>query len=319
MAGTSRRDISIQYRRLEGAILPTQNLSLFAAIAKAMDHESGGRSFRSDWRLRDHQSAEDECLIMNWFVEDEPYFIGEIVAVEPEGLLTAARRSVSTGAFFEVAQIESSEGAEPYLGAVYFLVRDNHVLVVDDGISKKRVDEYLQWLLNDATKVTDNVPIRLTPRVHVEDPRAHSAGATTIQVNPKPFAPPVGSEHQLLHKESGNAAIDVLRAIGFEPYRDFDRLVSEGGDASIVLEIKLKFRGMKSLLPATLVSLDGLAAAFDEDEISLHGEQGSVKGHLVSAHFKANVRIENGQIHKDDIRQAFGEAWDDFVARGLIR
>jgi hypothetical protein len=319
VAAKNRREISIQYRRLDGAVLSSPNFSLFRAVVDALNFEQESVKLRDDWRLRDFNYANEESLILNWFAHDDEYLIGEIVGVEPGGLLTAARRSASSKEFFEVGQVETPEGEEPYLGAVYFLIRGNHVLVAEDGLSAKRIESYLEWLLNGVTKITENFAVHLQPKVHVSHVDASTANATTITVKPKPFAPPTTSGNELLKFETGNAALDVLNAIGMD-FKDFDQLVAEASDASIVLEIKLKFkRGLNSMLPAKLVSLDGLAANFDEDEIFLQGDKGTVQGKLVRANYKCPVRVENGQINKDDLRSAFGEAWDDFVNRRLIQ
>lgn len=223
-----RRDINVQYRRLEGAILPSANFSLFDEIIAALNVQKEGVALRADWRLRNFHFDNDVSLTMNWFVQDSDYLIAEVAGVEPGGLLTAASRSAG-GAFFEIGQVEPGEGREPYLGAVYFLARGNHVLIADDGLSAKRVENYLEWLLGTATDIVPNFPVHLEPKVSVSDAASQSATATTIEVRPKPFSPP-SETNELMSVKTGGAAWDVLNALRMD-YRDFDSLIEEAGDA----------------------------------------------------------------------------------------
>lgn len=166
---------------------------------------------RADARLLDLRDVAGGKILLNKVADLEDAVFGEMCFVESRGLqallqLQASKMQLSNLTLAEVfglAEREAPTGSQFVRGLAYWLAIGDHLFFVKtQAMSADRIQEYLHWLLKDATRA-------IAPTVNFRLQAAFDRGA---------HAGDVGEIRRL--KISGKSAPRMVAAVGDDPGHD---------------------------------------------------------------------------------------------------
>jgi hypothetical protein len=324
MAGNGRKKVSVQYRKLDDVTGGFGACTLQSALSTCLNQKSEESTMADSVvsRQYEHDKAYG-TIVLNYVLEEKPFFFGEIVRYEPGADLPLLQIGTHVKAY-NLTQAKAPHGHEPIRGILYFMAIGNHVLILESDVSASRAELYLSWLLGQATSsIAKGTHVMLAAELS-----AQAGGAQLSQVEEVVFKPrPVTSAEPILESApvtvgatsrdvSETNTLEVLRAAGMDD-TDIQRLCQ--ADTQIEVTLQIKFKGQRRRKQLGIDDANRLLRNVPEDQITLIGPGGRQKeGRILKLAYPANVETVGSLLHTKDVTRALHEAYKYFVSNGFI-
>jgi hypothetical protein len=317
--------VRVHYRRFYRTSDPAVDGPLGASVAAALRCQIEGVTLDSAVRLRKYEDQDCGSVILNGRLvsrSDDVY--GELVRYDPDTNITLLVHGSADVAEFEVRQADKPNDAEVLRGMSFFLLRGDHVLVIEQDMTNPIFERYLRWLLCHQTGVAKkDTRIQLIPRALIGQ-----GGEMLRNVRSIDFKPPrlSAEELQLGHHSSkslvgydGAAAdvLDVLKAAHFDT-AVIERVAAEH-NAAVELKLSVTLRAGRE--PVKFTGEDALALLRNvpEEDLVLHGD-GARKNRGVIERLSVikDVERKGNILDRKDAWRALREAATTYSDEGLI-
>lgn len=319
---------TIQYRRLSAISKPVEGFDLQTAITNALNQTVDGIVIGDDFRCREFQYDPYQTFVFSWYSKTAAGIVGELCCFEPAGFLVAVNRTANASKTLNLHQIKTQDGHEPLKGTLYFMVKNNHVLVMQNGVTAKMLERYLNWLFSIKTKLVPNSNMFLETQVEVKSLAAEKLKTEEIRISPA-----AAQAHETMPRKKKKStqsetiqtlAVDdskswsLLMAAGFDRkhFESFLNRTEGKGKIEVSLSIKLKNGRYKETFDQ--LPLAAIASNFEEDEVKLYSPNGLVRGVISTGTYKCEIQMHNSLVDRRRLGSAFQKAQRDFVERGFM-
>lgn len=297
----------IHYRKLtrQGANLPDSSLS--SLLKLALHHLVEGITVKDDVRLRTapNNASNFAQRLINDFHVGDGFVFGNTCSFTP-GQMQALLRTTGDGSShgdlsealeaYDIREARANDGHE-YVGEIcYWLAIDDHFYQIQHtSIQVKQMEEYLNWLLLEQTKlITTDASVRLESKFDIDQVGSNFDDISSIEIGG--IAPE--TSHLPFSAEVGDTPIEDIEsteAVGFgtaqfEKAKDvLNALLGPAGTASILervpeeasLEVKVNigYKSKKRKLNKEFLGdiVQGLRNLPDGD-IRIRGKNMEIKG-----------------------------------------
>lgn len=242
--------------------------------------------------------------------------------------MVAVNRTANASKTLNLHQIKTQDGHEPLKGTLYFLVKNNHVLVMQSGVSAKMLERYLNWLFSIKTKLVPNSNMVLETQVEIKSLSAARLKTEEIRISP----PAAQADPSLPRTKKGSPSGDVIQTLAVDDSKSWSLLEAAGfkkkdfqsflnrtqgkGKIEVSLSIKLKNGRFKETFDQ--LPLESVASYFEEDEVKLYSPNGLVKGVISTGTFKCDIQMHDSLVDRRKLGTSFQKAQRDFVERGFM-
>ena len=321
MAAAKRKRVNVQYRKLEDLTSGFTGQTLEQALRTAMQNVGpSGAAVGIDSHARSWSGNLDYgTMVLSHFDVSGTGFIGEIVRFEQGSPVPLVNTTAGTP-FFNLTQAIPPQDHEAVRGIMYVLIIGDHVMIVESDINTARLENYLSWLLTDATSA-------ITSGTHVILAAELSAlsGAQLSKVETIVFQPPAVTKKDVRQPgmptstsrdvEEGDT-LKVLKAAGMDE-TDIQALAGQDTDIEVKIWIKFKDDWRKKQVGAEDASR--LLRNLPEDQLTLFGPGGRQKENkIVKLTYPANIEVAGAHMVPKDVARALYEAYEHFQTNGYL-
>lgn len=161
------KSVTVQYRRVEplGDAFDTQAFD--RDLAHALHWEVEGVRLTDRARLRQMPAGGAAVRLLNKHDIGDGFVFGELVRFEPGALIPLILQG-EEAAQLDLAQAEAEAGSDLVQGLAYFMVRGQHMALIERGMRGGQLESYLTWLLQRAEIAGVGSRVRLQSRLVVE-------------------------------------------------------------------------------------------------------------------------------------------------------
>lgn len=321
------KKVSVQYRKLDDVSHAFGKKTLQTAISECLKEPSGIGTIGDDPSAR--QQIEDGygILVLNYIIDREDYFFGELVRFEPGASLPLLETKNGTKSY-NLKQAQAPEGTEPLRGILHFMAIRNHVMVIESDVKTTRAEQYFQWILSNKTEVIKkNSKVILIGGLTLSDKSKSLREVDEIRLKPKPLSaneiyadapelPLTSTSLKTKDVEKSNTR-RVLLAAGFEDV-SIDELMDDGRSIEISLQIKIKGTRTKrgGLSPD---ETNRLIRNIDEEDLELIGPDGAHSGGKIQRlSHKAYVATVGSLLDTKDVIRVLYEGYKRYLEDGYI-
>lgn len=302
--------VRIHYRRFFRGGDPAISDPLSVAVASALSHKVEGTELDADVRLRTCQDVDYGSVILNGrFRAANGDVYGELVRFDPETNIPLLVQNSASAAELEIREAVKPNDAEVLQGMTFFMIRKDHVLVVEQGLTNPIFERYLRWLLCEQTPVAHrNTRMPLIPKLFLDEEVDGLRDVKMVRLRPAPLQAgrfPFGEARTELHSRDLEPTTDVL---GILKAANFDTAVIEDimrqHGAAVELNLSVTLKAGRSTLKMQGEEAVALLRNVPEDDLIVIGE-GIRKNRGVLERLSEQVDIErkgNILVRKD--------AWD---------
>lgn len=240
--------VRIHYRRFFRGVDPVVTEPLSTAVANALSHRVDGVELDTDVRMRTCQDVDYGSVILNGrFRAANGDVFGELVRFDPETNIPLLVQNSTSTAELEIREAVKPNDAEVLQGMTFFLIRKDHVLVVEQGLTNPVFERYLRWLLCERTPVaTRYARIPLIPKLFLDEEIDGLRDVKMVRLRPAPLQAgmlPFEEGRTEVHSSDVEPTTDVLsilRAANFDTAVIEDMMRQHGAAVELNLSITLK-------------------------------------------------------------------------------
>jgi hypothetical protein len=298
---------------------------LSIAVGSALDVEVDGVRLNDDVALRTYVDPDYGSIILNGrFQAANGDVYGELVRFDPETNIPLLMQNSSSKAELEVRELVKPNDAEVLRGMTFFLIREDHVLVIEQDLGNTAMERSLRWLLCErTTSIRSNARIALIPKLFLGDELDAVPDIRMIRL--KPGAARL-DELDLSRKTTVERPIDVEPAtdiLGILRAAHFDTTIIErimrDNSLSVEMTLSVVLKAGRSTMKVEGADAMSLLRNVPEDDLILLGE-GIRKNRGVYERLSNPVMVElKGNIlDRKDAWRALREAVQTYRDNGLI-
>lgn len=322
---SNRKPVSVQYKHYSETKDALGGSSLTDAILRAINTERPEGKLAEHPRHR-HYLADHSfgTIVLNYIDVIENAFFGELVRFEAGAQLSLLKVDHVNGNSYNLLQQHAPDGHEAVKGILYFLTLKNHVFVIEQDLSTRRLEQYLTWALSKATNSFPTVAsfgVPLEAKLQLDGRPMRLANVTDAAIKPAPITKNHLQQPSIPEEEEVSVSrLDVLRvlvAAGMDS-TDIMSLVDQNTDIEVSIHIKFKQSRLKTLVAAD--KAERLFRNIDTDWLTLTGPGGQEKdGKLTRLAHPTEVKKIGSLLDPTDVARALFEAYDTFVANRFIK
>ena len=317
--------VRVHYRRFYRTSEPAVEGPLAGGIAAALRSQKDGVALDSAVRLRKYEDQDAGSVILNGrFVTQSGDVYGELVRYDPDTNITLLVHGSSDVAEFEVRLADKPNDAEVLRGMSFFLLRGDHVLIIEQDMTNPIFERYLRWLLCHQTRVArKDTRIQLIPRALIGQGGEMLRNVRSIQFRPPKLT---ADELQLGHQTSksmlgydGTAAdiLEVLRAAHFDT-AVIERVAAEH-NAAVEIRLNVILKAGRETVKLSGEDALSLLRNVPEEDLVLNGD-GARKNRGVIERLSVikDVERKGSILDRKDAWRALREAAATYSDEGLI-
>lgn len=339
----AKKSVTIHYRRLNlGHRQRFNGASLEAAIRQAMETKEGEYRIADRYRHRVWQRGEEDAdnLFINHYHSGAALVFGDVIHFS-KGHMQAVFDATDDEAEVDVQQLELDERQEYIHSLMYWMVKDNHVFIIQSqSLKTNALEGYLGWLLKNRTNIINDAgPVVLDSKFdpgavggNLDDIREVVIGGTAAAVRataPDALAGPVEiREVENPHEtnvEAGRAhekgvVRKVLEAVLGSPELVDQTLRSVPENVELGVKVHLAYRSNRRKIERIgLKHLETSMRNLDDADISVVAGDGnrSADG-KIRLHHNVGISVQGSLLDVHDVLRAMQEAYDVMVANGKI-
>lgn len=318
--------VRVHYRHYHRGSAPCINAPLAEAVSAALSHQVEGVQLDADVQLRTYTDPDFGSVILNGrFRAANGDVYGELVRFDPETNIPLLMQSSATRDELEVRELVKPNDAEVLRGMSFFLLRGDHVIVIEQDLSNSIMERYLRWLIVTQTGLSQsNARIQLIPRVFLTDELDRMPNVRMIRLKPSPVR---ADELDLgrsgpsfsgsLAAEPATDVLSILKAAHFDT-AVIERLLRDNG-SSLEMNLTVSLKAGRSTLRMTGDDAISLLRNVPEDDLVLIGD-GVRRNRGVYEHLSGQIDVERkGNIlDRKAAWRALAEAARSYRDAGLI-
>jgi len=239
--------VRIHYRRFFRGGEPVVSETLAEAVAKALAHKVDGQELHGDVRLRTYEDIDHGSVVLNGrFLPANGDVYGELVRFDPNTNIPLLVQNSASTAELEIREAVKPNDAEVLQGMTFFMIRKDHVLVVEQGLTNPIFERYLRWLLCERTPVAQrNARVPLIPKLFLDENVEGLKDVKLIRLRPAPLQVDTlfDGDRTEVHSqdvEPTTSVLSILRAANFDTAVLEDMMRSHGAALELNLSITLK-------------------------------------------------------------------------------
>jgi hypothetical protein len=239
--------VRIHYRRFFRGGEPIISETLSAAVAKALSHKVDGAELDTDVRLRTCEDVDYGSVILNGrFRAANGDVYGELVRFDPDTNIPLLVQNSSSTAELEIREAVKPNDAEVLQGMTFFMIRKDHVLVVEQGLTNPIFERYLRWLLCERTPVAQrNARVPLIPKLFLDEEVQSLRDVKMVRLRPAPLQVDTlfdadRTEIQSKEVEPTTNVLGILKAANFDTAVIENMMRLHGAAVELNLSITLK-------------------------------------------------------------------------------
>lgn len=321
-----RKTVRIHYRRFLRGSEPAINASLAASVSASFRHQVGGIPLSDDVRLRTYEDADHGTIILNGLnpLKSGDVF-GEFVRIDPTANISLLVQNGKSAAELEVREMAKPNDAEVLKGMSFFLIRGDHVLVIEQDLTSSMMERYLRWLLCERCTIAQrNVPLKLIPKLFLDEKVENLRDVSLVRLKPAPMQPPgfdFDDADTTIHSEKGVSAttsiMAILRAANFDTAL-IDTLMRRSG-ASLQLNLDITLKAGRSRFKLEGEEAMAMLRHVPEDDLIVLGDGvRKNRGKLERLGDQVDVERKGNEIDRKDAWRALQEAAARYRDAGLI-
>lgn len=328
----SRKSITIHYRKLDDITNSFNGNSLQQAMVMAMGSNIDGIKIRDNWKHRSYRLPRrpEYNIFINHNEIGEDNCFGDLTLYS-HGYIQPLLENTDDAPILPLSQISAPKGSEYVSSIMYWMIKDNHVfLIQSQSIRGRIIEDYLTWLFKEKSGVTDqntNVLLDSTFDTNVvgadlEDISRIEIGGLSVSSQtdvsqPRDRITEGETYHQVDSRRSmGEKAERILEIIldNETDIRNLKRNLPEGAvlDVGVNIGFKSKYR---KIAPAAMSSL---LRNLPEEEVVAFGKDGRIKGNSITLKYNANAQFTGSLLDITDAQRCLNEAYENFVSNGRI-
>jgi hypothetical protein len=313
-----KKSVRVQYRRVDTSkALESGALPLSEQIRRSLAHSIDGRTVAEDVLLRIREDEFEGTTVFNGQrVTDTGSVFGELVHYEPGASIPLIRRahgdlSNAPVAELDLRQDKVTDDHELVRGALYFKCRENHVCIIEHGLSAERLQRFLNWFLLERTGVAPpDYRLFLLPSLEA---KGGLDDVEKIIVRPEPVGPLHHSLHRSdeQHSSGGSRLWRLLKSV-FSDTTDLEALALER-DASIELTLEIKLTSQRGIVRLDSNDTQRLLRDIPLQDLKLISKTGRQEGsRITSRSFPSKVQYDGAFLSRLDAWAKLNEADDYF-------
>lgn len=316
--------VRIHYRRFFRGGEPVVSEPLSEAVAKALAHKVDGQDLYGDVRLRTYEDVDHGSVVLNGrFLPANGDVYGELVRFDPNTNIPLLVQNSASTAELEIREAVKPNDAEVLQGMTFFMIRKDHVLVVDQGLTNPIFERYLRWLLCERTPVAQrNARVPLIPKLFLDEEVEGLRDVKLIRLRPAPLQVDTlfdGARTEVHSQdvEPTTSVLSILRAANFDTAVIEDMMRSHG--AAVELNLSITLKAGRSTLKMQGEEAVALLRNVPEDDLIVIGD-GIRKNRGVLERLSEQVDIERkGNILvRKEAWSALSKAAASYRDAGLI-
>jgi hypothetical protein len=313
-----KKSVRVQYRRVDTSKgLGGNSEVLSELMRRSLGHSVDGRTVAEDVLLRIREDEFEGTTVFNGQrVTEHGTVFGELVHYEPGANIPLIRRaqgdlSNAPVAELDLRQDKVTDDHELVRGALYFKCRENHICIIEHGLSAERLQRFLNWLLVEKTGVVSpEYRLFLLPSLEA---KGGLDDVEKIIVRPEPAGP----LHQVLHRADEHHSVGgsrlwrMLKSV-FSDTTDLEALALER-DASIELTLEIKLTSQRGVVRLDSKDTQRLLRDVPLGELKLISKTGRQEGsRITSRSFPTKVQYDGAFLSRLDAWAKLNEADDYF-------
>jgi hypothetical protein len=317
----SRKQVTIHYRRFyRNKQTPFAN-TLSEAIAMALQHENEIGKFVNKVGRRVYREQDDgRVLLLNGaFPTPKQVVFGELLSYDPDANIPLLMHGSEDAPELEIRQGTKPNDAEFLRGVMFFMLRGDHLFMIDQDLGTPALERYVRWLLATATATIKDDRIQFVPSLLLGD-STELKRVKSIRLEPRPHGSDLFSSNEdeglnTLEETSKTNILGILKAAKFES-TVLSRLV-EDQNLAVKLKLTLEFRQGR-----TQIALDGqdalaLLRHVDEEDLIVVGEAAlKRRGKLERPKVTDYVEQEGIMLDRADAWRALESAFETYKKNG---
>jgi hypothetical protein len=286
------------------------------ALSQALSSASEGKVIgaKSEYRVFS-DSLKDHTLVLNNFRDVEGCLFCEIVRyenlTEVPFILTSGGQQV-----FDFKRYSAEPGESLIGGFSYFLVDKDNIVIIEDEVSIKQCEDYLNWLLGIKTETCDKkislqfnrgVPLKMktVDQIRITDRIKHGDGQLSIDL-----------EDNSKSKKSREFSFFDVIGRAFTNNDDLNNLLLRA-DADVSIVVKFKDKGRKKQIDSNFI--DAVTRHIPDQFISLQGPLSRrVQGEIQSIGTIIDVEYDGKFASLGDIQAKLWRALQEFRVNGSV-
>lgn len=321
-----RKTTRIHYRRLLRGSEPAIAASLAASVGASFKHQIEGVAVSDDVRLRTYADPDHGTIILNGRLPTSSGDIfGELVRFDPTANISLLYQNGQTAAELEVRDMVKPNDAEVLKGMSFFLIRGDHVLVIEQDLTSAMLERYMRWLLCEQCPIAQrNVQLKLIPKLFLDDQVDKLKDVSLVRLKPAPLQPPgldFEDPDETIHTEKRVSAstniLAILRAANFDTALIENLMQRDGASLQLNLDITLKAgRNRYKLEGEQAMSM--LRHVPEDDLIILGDGVRKNRGRLERLGDQVDIERKGNVLDRKDAWRALQEAASRYRDAGLI-
>jgi hypothetical protein len=268
------RPVKVNYRRYYRLSDPPFEDSLAGVTKTALYALIEGVSLTSDVRLRAYRDGDGSTILLNGhLVTKTGAIFGELVRYNPDTNIPLLMQGAEPQAELEIREANKPNNAEFLRGMAFFMLRDDHVLIVEQDLGASALERYLRWVIFTQARVSvKDSRIQLVPQVFLAGDGAELKSVNLISLKPPPTNAGLFHATQAFSQEEGETTdvLGILKAAHFDT-AVLERIIADKqASVQIKLEVTLKAGRKRMDLDGT----DALALLrnVDDDDLIINGD-----------------------------------------------
>lgn len=325
-----RKPLTVHYRRLVDVTTSLNGLSLQNALSRSMEINVGGNPLKDHWRQRAWvmPPQEEDTFLLNLHKIDNKYFFGDLTLYS-RGYLQLLMQSNINDPVLNITQSPPPDGMEYVHSIMYWMVVDNHVMIIQsNSLSARDLERYLTWLLRDRASIMDKTgQVQLQSKFdlsevggQLDDIREIVVGGMSMETNISPAT--TGEREVTEYRDLGTKStgmkrgIEVLRAL-FTNEADVNKLLdSIPEEAQLEVSVHIGYKSKKRKISRK--PMQQALRNLPEGEIRAIGRDGKMSGSDIRLSHQVSVLCEGRMLNPEDVVRALYGAYTYFIDNGKI-
>ena len=315
-----REKVKIHYRRYSRSTEPPFKVPLSEAIAGALNTKIDGREITSDFALRKYEENDGtSCLLNGRLVTRENTVFGELVRYDPDSNITLIMQGKTGVSELEIREISKPNDADFLRGMSFFMLKGDHVLVIEQDLGTPLMERYFRWLLCQQSKVSPrDARVQLIPRIFLDPSSDLMKSISSIKLRPSPVSSADSMSEKLRVAVDGfSDVIGILRAAHFDT-SIIEKLSAQEG-AAVELKLDVTFKAGRKKLSLKSHEAIAMLRNVPEDDLIIDGEGvRNNRGHLERLTEEAYVEQKGNTLDRKGAWAALADAASAYGKHGLM-
>lgn len=329
---SSRKSLMVHYRRLEDATGAFNGQTLEAAVRGAMQHPVDGGPLADHWKRRAWliPPGDEDTLLSNVHYDGGDHYFGDLTLYS-RGYMQALLREQDDAPILDIEQQPAPAGQEYVHSMMYWLIRNNHALVIQSqSLTSKSLENYLTWLLKERTPIIgDTGQVLLESKFDaaevggdLEDIREIVVGGTSTRLTAS-ATPPLQTRETTGYQAVADAtrtgvdkAREVLLAVMNSESDVMELIASIPEEASLQVSVHIGYKTHKRAV--SRAPMQQALRNLPDGEITAIGKSGKLIGNDIRLTHPVSVLRQGSLLDPEDVKRALNQAYTYFVENGKI-